>query len=122
MKILKRISVLFVAMMIFSQCTLTFASINNLDDIETKSCKIPTSDVYKEGIYRFDITCAKCTVNAKFITKNTSGVIIVINADNTERLYKKCTPEDTEVEIGTLTKEDTIVIVGNGEFAINFVR
>ena len=112
---------LVLILFLFSSSTAIFAD-DASDKCIKNDCAIPTSDVYKEGIYRFDITCTKCVATAKYLTPNTSGVIIVINADNTERLFKKCTVDNPDVEIGSLTKDDTVVIIGKGEFEILFTK
>lgn len=86
------------------------------------NCATPTSDIYQEGIYRFDINCTRCVATAKYLTPNTSGIIIVINADNTMRLFKKCTIDNADLEIGSLTKDDTVIVIGKGEFEIIFIK
>lgn len=96
-----------------------YDKIENYVGIDSAS---PTSDIYQEGIYRFDINCTRCIARAKFLTPNTSGVIIVISPDNTMRLFKTCTVDNADLEIGSLSKDDTVIIVGKGEFEIIFVR
>ncbi|GAB6167666.1 hypothetical protein JCM1393_01260 [Clostridium carnis] len=90
--------------------------------LDSNLSQVPVSDIYKKGIYNFDITCTKCEAHAKLITPDKNSVIMVINSDDSLRLFKKCTPDDSTATIGHLTKNDTVIIVGDGEFSIDFIR
>lgn len=121
MKNFIKVTYLTLALFLFSSSFQVFADDTIKKGVEI-DCATPTSDIYQEGIYRFDITCTKCIATAKYLTPNTSGAIIVINADNTERFFKKCTVDNPNAEIGSLTKDDTVIIIGKGEFEILFVK
>ena len=121
MKKFIKVTSLTLALFLFSSSFQVFAEDRIKKGVEI-DCATPTSDIYQEGIYRFDINCTRCIARAKFLTPNTSGVIIVISPDNTMRLFKTCTVDNADLEIGSLSKDDTVIIVGKGEFEIIFVR
>lgn len=78
---------------------------------------IPISDTYKEGIYRIDDNYSY-EVIAEATMENQLSSIIIIDKNNSLRLYKKLEPIDKQFNLGILTKEDTLIIIGSGEVSI----
>lgn len=50
--------------------------------------------------------------------ENQLSSIIIIDKNNSLRLYKKLEPLDKQFNLGILTKEDTLIIIGSGEVSI----
>lgn len=78
---------------------------------------VPISDTYKEGIYRIDDNYSY-EVIAESTTENQISSIIIVDKNNSLILYKKLEPIDKQFNLGILTKEDTIIIIGSGEVSI----
>lgn len=107
-----------VSLLFYSFLSLPTLAVNKFNNLNT----VPVSDVYKKGFYNFNITYTSCEAIAKLVSTDKNAVIMVVNSDNTLRLFKKCTPNDPTILIGNLTKNDTVIIIGEGEFSIKFIR
>lgn len=120
MKTRKFLIIFFLSVLCLSKPT--FAEEIKAQTLNSVEYKIPISNVYKEGIYRFDITCTHCTANVRLLSNDKPAVILIINEDHTERLFQKCSDSSITLNVGKLTNKDTVVIVGEGEFFINFIK
>ncbi|GAB6167571.1 hypothetical protein JCM1393_00310 [Clostridium carnis] len=81
----------------------------------------PISDTYKEGVYRINDK-AKYYATATLSNKNKIASLLIIDSENRIRLYKNfdTSQVNDSLNIGYISSEDTIVVLGIGEIAIRF--
>lgn len=80
---------------------------------------IPTSNVYKEGIYHIKDELRDGTT-AELISENSFACILIVNDNGVTQIFKQFGDYHEKINIGNVSKNSTIVVIGDGELAINF--
>lgn len=82
---------------------------------------VPVSNIYKEGIYK--VTDADSySATAKLITPTQFASLIIIDSNNNFKLYKQFIDTNEVFTLGSLDKNHTLIVIGNGQISIIYQR
>lgn len=91
----------------------------NIVPLDAKASTVPSSDVYTQGIYKFDES-GVFSANVRLV-KGKQTTFIVLEPNQSLVLYIKLVLNE-EIKLRELNRDYTICIIGEGEVAINYEK
>jgi len=75
------------------------------------------SNTYKQGIYNISEP-QEFTANAKLVT-NPPTTLIIVDSNGNQKYFRRFDNQNEVLSLGYIRNGDLIIIVGNGEIAVN---
>ncbi|MDK2829272.1 hypothetical protein [Clostridium beijerinckii] len=106
MKGIKIFIIIFISMIVFT---------------ENAKAVLPLANTYKQGIYNITESNQSNYV-AKLVTPNNITTLIILDSDGDQKFFKKFNTVNEPINLGPMTKGDTVIVIGTGEIAASFVK